>query len=310
MKKLYHLSLSSSEEVLFRSHEDYRRAFNCYVLALLKSGSSSFADAFMSNHIHACLETKDLKQFSYSFKIGYGLYMNKKYNRRGPLSNSSFFVLEVEGISHILTALSYVFRNALHHGVSATPFEYPYSSVNVIFRKELGKFLKPDVLPAARMWRYLPKNIKLNIPYRMDVYGMFLREDVTEVKQVELLYGTPRNFLYYMNRLSDDKWQDEQQKDEEKSSPITIGLIENMKGQDVSDLLKNEYGRIRNSRMTDIDVCQLIDKEIVPKYRVQSVYELAAGQKAEIGNYLYGKYRMKGVNVEQLRRCLVMGYRY
>ncbi len=306
MKKLYHLSLSSSDEVLFRSHEDYRRAYNCYVQALLKSGSSSFGDAFMSNHIHTCLVSGNLKQFCYTFKIGYGLYLNKKYKRRGPLVDEDFFVLEVEGIHHILAALSYVMRNPLHHGVTSTPFEYPYSSANVIFRKELGKSTSSKVLDRDKMWKYLPKNTTMNIPYRMGPDGMFLREDVTEVKQVELLYGTPRNFMYYMNRLSDVKWETEQRKDDVKGHPVTIGTIENYKGKDISVLLKNEYGRVLNSKINDIDLCTIIDADILNSYGVHSVYELSASQKEKIGNLLYSKYKVNGVTVAQLKRCLVI----
>ena len=44
MKSVYHFCFSS-DEVMFRSDEDYVRAFNCYALALLKTESLSLADA-------------------------------------------------------------------------------------------------------------------------------------------------------------------------------------------------------------------------------------------------------------------------
>lgn len=310
MKKMYHLSLSSPDEALFRSHGDYHRAFNCYAIALLKSGSSSYADAFMSNHLHTCITSKDIKQFCYSFRIGYSMYMNNKYHRRGKLGEDNVFILEVDGIRHILALLSYIFRNALHHGVSPTPFAYPYSSANVIFSKELGKNFTPDILPKEKMWRYLPKNLHIDIPFRMDTNGMFLREDVTEVREVELLYGTPRNFLFYMNRLSDTKWSDEQKEDNVKGEPITIGSIEKVDKKCIDVLIRNEYGRGNYKKMSDIDLCELIDSKILYKYGVGSVYLLTRSQKNDIGNDLLTKYKVQGVTKEQIIRCLAYNYCY
>lgn len=310
MKKLYHLSLSSPGEVLFRSQDDYRRAFNCYVVALLKSDSLSFADAFMSNHLHLCITSKSLKEFCYLFRIGYAKYFNNKYYRGGKLGEDNFFVLEVEGIRHIIAAVSYVLRNPVHHGISSTPFEYPYSSANIIFAKELGKGNIGPILPKEKIWRYLPKNLKLDIPCRMDVNGMFLREDITEIRQVEMLYGTPRNYLYYMNRLSDSKWENEQKTDEVSHSPITLSNIERIKESDITPLLRNEYGREDYRKMRDLDLCKLVDTHFVKKYKARSVYQLSRLQKNEIANDLYSLYRITGVYQEQIERCLAMNYSF
>jgi hypothetical protein len=44
----------------------------------------------------------------------------------------------------------------------------------------------------------------------MNEDGMFLRESFMEIPQLELLFVTPRGFLYQMNRISDEIWQKEQ----------------------------------------------------------------------------------------------------
>ena len=307
MNKLYHLSLSSTDEVLFRSHEDYRRAFNCYTLALLKSHSLSYADAFMSNHVHFCVTSSDLKELCYTFKIGYGMYFNNKYKRKGPLFDSNIFTLEIEGIYHNIAAVSYVLRNPLHHGIALTPFDYPYCSANSIFRKELGKSSNIDILPKKRMWRFLPKNTKIDIPFRMDINGMFLREDVTEVKLVEILYGTARNYLYHMNRISDSKWEDEQKQDKTGTNPITISLIEHNQF-DLSKMLRNEYSRKNYQVITDLELCEYIDNHILKEYSVDSIYSLSQKQKNEIGNTLYSTFKTKGISTNQISRCLAMKY--
>ena len=83
MNKSYHICLSSKSEVLFRSNEDYYRGFNSYALALLKTNSTSLADAFMSNHFHAVVQTDNIVSVGRAFRLAYTMYFNKKYNRIG-----------------------------------------------------------------------------------------------------------------------------------------------------------------------------------------------------------------------------------
>ena len=40
MKKTFHLCLSAGDEAMFRDLEDYHRGFNCFALALYKTGST------------------------------------------------------------------------------------------------------------------------------------------------------------------------------------------------------------------------------------------------------------------------------
>ena len=47
--------------------------------------------------------------------------------------------MEITGLHHHLAAMTYVLRNALHHGLVPIPYAYPHCSVNAIFRKEMGK---------------------------------------------------------------------------------------------------------------------------------------------------------------------------
>lgn len=140
MKELYHVGISSGgEEVLFRDVEDYHQGFNYLAIGLHKTESELFADAFMSTYMHWVVLISDLAKLVKLFKNSYGNDFNHKYDRQGPLVRSHFFFMPLKGIRHILAAESYVFRNAMHHGVSTTPFGYPHTSANCIFQKELGE---------------------------------------------------------------------------------------------------------------------------------------------------------------------------
>ena len=102
MKKTYHLCLSSENEILFRSHEDFIRGINCLCLAAYKMGCPLLAYAFMSNHVHICVRTASPEKFIRTFWFAYTRYFNSKYSRRGHLGEPGFFKLEINGLYHLL----------------------------------------------------------------------------------------------------------------------------------------------------------------------------------------------------------------
>ena len=253
---------------MYRSEADFIRAFNCYAVALYRTDSSSLADSFMSNHFHACVETDKIKELIYHYRTAYSRYFNRKYHR--------------------LAALSYKKRNALHHGVAATPFAYPYNSANAIFRMEL--------------YRFLPDKADVPAHYKMNRKGLLLRESVMDIQQVEYFYNTPRNYMFYMNRISGEEWEQEQEK--EGGRVLNLSQIESgVKMNDLSSMLKNEYGRRNYTSLSDIGLCEMIDSEILPLYGVQSVYQLDEDSKNRIANHLYMNYHVHG---DRIGRCLVL----
>ena len=228
---------------MFRNHEDYIWAFNCYALALYKTESCSLADAHMSNHRHLVVQTDAPEKMMRLNRLAYTRHLNTKYKRKGPLGESGYFSIELEGIYHLLAAISYTARNALHHGVAPTPFAYPHSSANIIFQDQLGKPSDLQLLDKRNQHRYVGRNVDIPDEYEMHKSGLFLRKNVTAVKQVELLYGTPKNYLYYMNRPSDERWIEEQKGDNTFSAPITLDMIERGVLLTSNDnLLRNERG--------------------------------------------------------------------
>ena len=125
-----------------------------------------------------------------------------------------------------------------------------------------------------------------------------------EIRQVEMFYTSPRNFLYQMNRLTDETWEEEQKKDR-TGKPITLVDAEpGLDKKSIAQLLDNEYGRNFNpSRLQDLDVCRLIDKDILPGYGVTSVYYLSDTQKKRIARTLKEEFYLPD---KQIQRCLVL----
>jgi hypothetical protein len=68
-------------------------------------------------------------------------------------------------------------------------------------------------------------------------------------------------------------------------------------------MLIYENGKADYRRPTDMDICTLIDKTILPRYGKSSVYLLTEKEKQTIAENLYRQYH---ITESQIRRCLVM----
>lgn len=323
MKKAFHICVSSPNEVMFRSLEDYYRGFNCLALSVYKTNTQILADAFMSNHIHCGVIADAPGPLVKSFRNGYTKYFNNKYGREGMLGEVRYFSSELNGARHILATLSYILRNGLHHGMARTPFGYSFCSANSYFRADLGKPQNQHIITTNNeIVKFLPTHSEFPARYKMGKEGVFLRESVVDVSHVELLYGTPRSFLYYMSRRSSEEWEKEQEKDDVADSAVTLSMIEEGVWQKdtqtvanqstasqttaaraMAKWLANERGVTEPPPLSDIDVCAKIDTVFVPKFRRKSVYSLTEGEKMDTARFLARQY---GIGSKQLTRCLAI----
>ena len=324
-RKTYHLCLSSHDEAMFRDEADLNMGFNALALAVLSTESRALAEGFMTTHHHSGVQTDVPKELMRRFRYTYSRYFNARYSRSGRLGERKFFSLEVVGLHHMVAMLNYILRQGLHHGLSTTAFGYPFGSANSFFRRELGKDRKPEMISSSQRYKYLPDGVSLPERYRMDRSGLLLREDILDTAYVEEIYITPRNFLFQMNKMTDEK-DLYAQKEENDTRPVTIDMIEaGVEDFDVRQALINEQGRVNHQIMTDLELCRVIDTQLVPRYlkedREASVYALPQRTRERIAEGLWQeslqtRYRMSGrssdrflngksVTEKQLRRCLV-----
>lgn len=324
MRKTVHLCLSSHDEVLYRNEADLVMGFNCFALAALTTESRALAEGRMSTHHHSMAQTDNAKELMYRNRNAYSRYFNTKYRRKGRLGEKHFFLLEIEGLHHTIAALNYVNRQGLHHGLAATPFDYPHCSANAFFRKSLGKYKAPVLLSPSRRRRYLPSNVDVPELFRMDKTGLLLPEDILDTAYVEELYISPRNFLYQMNRLSYEE-DIRVQKEENQTEPITLERVEaGVPGFDPNQTKAFVLGRNNHSWMTDLELCQLIDERLLPKISSNpedvSIYDIPFDKRVKLYDWLRQKNQLaryqrndslfagKTITEAQLSRCLCLKY--
>ena len=73
--------------------------------------------------------------------------------------------------------------------------------------------------------------------------------------------------------------------------------------EDIGRIMKNEYGKFDDRRPSDEVICELIDKEYVPRFRRKSVYQLTDDEKVLIAKDLLNS---RYLPADQISRCLVM----
>lgn len=303
MKESYHICFTSHEEVLFRSDEDHGAFLNLAALRCYALDTELLAEAEMSTHAHLNIFTDYPMKYASLLRMSYTRYFNHKYGRTGRFGEKYTYLLKVDGFNHQMVLENYILRNGLHHGAASTAFGYKHCSVREMFQQDIG-FVKdiPASFSRNDMAAVLPRHAEFPDSYQMNESGVFLRSSFMEIRRAEQFYGSPRNFLYQMNRLSDDSWTREQLNDR-TGAPITLKDIEHADEQSIAQMLKNESGRLfSRSRMQDLDVCRLIDTQLCKPYGASSPYTLSSTQKQRIAKQLYYDYRLPEA---QIRRCLV-----
>ena len=304
MKKTYHLCWSGGDEILFRSRKDYIHGIICLFIAAYESNAILLAYCLMSNHIHICIRTEDKKAFIKAFRYSYTRYFNSKYHRKGRLGESHFFSLEISGLYHLLATISYILRNPVHHGVCSTPFGYEFSSAKAIFRKDMG--FTPGARHASKKKhrKQIPDRHKLPAHVKMDEEGLIMPESIIDTADLEHQYSSVRSFLYYMNRVSGEEWEKEQDVDGNGKPPIKLEDIEHgVKGTNLRNMLTNMSGRGNFNSIGDLELCHIIDKEIADRYGDETIYTLSHEKLLLIAQMLNVKYSLPK---ERISRCLAL----
>lgn len=288
---------------MFRDEEDHGMFVNLMALRGYSQETEIVVDAEMSTHVHMGIFSREPQRYAAALRMSYTKYFNYKYDRKGRMGEKYTFQLKIEGHVHQMVFQSYILRNGLHHGASATALGYPYCSARDLFMEDIGLVSeRPVNMSRVDMLSRLPRHAEFPDEYQMNEHGVFTRRSFMEIRRAEQYYSSPRNYLYQMNRLTDESWSREQLSDG-TGAPLTINDIERADEKSIAQMLKNESGRCYSrTRMQDLDVCRLIDKDLLPSYGVTSVYLLTESQKRQIARLLYNEYHLPE---HQIRRCLV-----
>ena len=150
----------------------------------------------------------------------------------------------------------------------------------------------------------MPDRNRLSDEVMIDSDGLIQAECIVDVADLEHQFSTSRSYMYYMNRLSGETWEKEQNNDGPGNVPIRICDIEDgVKCATLQQLLANEHGRHDPNAIHDIELCRIIDTLLDDRYEGRTIYQLSVNQAQQVAIFLKSRYR---VGTEQMQRCLAL----
>jgi len=165
--KVYHIyNRGVNRMSIFRTERNYE-----YFLKLYFERIGPIADTYswvlMKNHFHFMVRIKTLKeifdklattmevdklqkltpsrQFA-NFFIAYSRAFNIQEKRRGGLMEKPFCRKEVDSLQYFKDLVIYIHRNPVHHGITTSPRDYPWSSYHNYFSPNPSPIAKNEVL--------------------------------------------------------------------------------------------------------------------------------------------------------------------
>lgn len=310
MKDFYHICMTAHKEVLLRDIEDVALITNLSALSAYRSGAALLTDSVMSTHLHETTLSPLPEQFAYWQQLSITKAFNHKHSRKGPLFDGKPYILRLEGPRHTQMALNYTLRQGLHHGQSETAFDYPWSTCNCLFTSARGVQTPIATYKTRREIRnLLPKNVtEFPDEWQADENGILLRNTFEELSLVQNWYGTARNYIYSMIRRTSEEWLAEQNQDSTDEPTVTLESIEQgFTSDDISRMISFEVNsKYSNRARSDMDLCRIIDTQMLSRFRTDSVYQLSKEQKTKLANEIWNDLGVH--NKQQISRCVAMEY--
>jgi hypothetical protein len=173
----------------------------------------------------------------------------------------------------------------------------------------MGKSYSEKILPEKSIYKYIGRKMEFPDKYKMTESGVFTRDSVLDIPQVENLFVSPRAFNYYMSRKSSEEWDLEQKKDGDLSENhlINIASIEaGVKTHELNKMLWFESGKGDYRKTSDIELCTELDEMARSRLGRHSVYQMTDKEKQEVALELY---HTRHLSEAQIRRCLAMEYK-
>lgn len=281
-RKVYHVC-NISDKVIFRDEEDYMMAVNRLATCSLYSDSVVICYNIMSTHFHVVIATNHIKSFILQYRRNIAIRYKKRYGLSISLKCS---FRELKNGPEIMVASNYVLKNSVHHEICNTPFLYPYSSINAYFAGELNRtsykrcesrlyyFQKSNELSKRDYRRLFGSRI---VPDNFTVMSSeaVIPESFVDVKQMEVIYKTAKNFLFQVCKPLKEELEMFCQYNNSFEDRMSLTVLRN--------------------NLTDQEACKLIDSIIAPRL----FSDLSSNELED----LFSRIKDKGVNIYQFRRC-------
>ncbi len=294
--KIYHLC-NISPKVIFRDEEDYSIAICRLAACAYTTATEVWAYAFMSTHFHLVVKSDNLAKFIKLLKVNIAIWHNKKY-----INNIQIKIgkRELNNEGEIKTAVNYVLKNPIHHNITNVAFSYPYTSAYIYFKEQIypahllyyDRILNRCRRPSEAGYTI---NKKLFASHQVpDSYLIIdnkslLPDSFVNVRIIEKLYSNVRDFIYNMNKPLKEELEMFDNATEQR-----INANGKQSGNNTQRFIESRESLF--GKLTDLQVCKLIDEYLYPRTYTQITSE----EKSTLWRLL----QQKGVNRYQFERAI------
>ena len=190
---------------MFKDEQDFIAGINRIGICKIISGVLVWAYTLMDNHVHFLLNGSLLqcKKFIDRYKFITGMWISRKYNEPQPLKGLPTSIIPLKTDEDIRNTIAYIDRNSIVAGFDGLPYDYPWSSAKLLFRKgnreytsgyKISDFSKNALRDPLKTRVTLPEN------WTFDAHGMLNPSCFTEWEKVEQLFVSPIRHMYYINK--------------------------------------------------------------------------------------------------------------
>lgn len=272
----YHICTDGlSRKLLFRDTDDYVKGMNDIPACLQQIKGEILCFSLMPNHVHFIMRasSENASQFIERYKKRSSSRLMRKYNELCSLSRLGTLVKAVDSDSYLKTAIAYVLRNPLAANIQCLPNTYRWSSGYLYFRQDGATARETGTkclneLTKREIWEYTGVRTELPGEYIIDNNGMILPENYINPQSTEKIFGSPKQFLYYLSRNDDGEFE------------IMQGIVNN---------ISYSYEQIR----------EMLYKLCLTEYNTRRFYDLGINDKLRIAILMRKRY---GISYKQFAR--------
>ena len=201
-------------DILFCSDQDFRDAMNKIFVVWLNFNVSILAFCLMSTHVHFVLygELGECRRFVHEYVRRLSINIAHKYRTSHKMEGVEISVQKIDTDTYLKTVICYVIRNPYAAGLDFNPWDYPWSSGSLYFRKdtlwtsplyqssvgvkELGSMSLKDI-------QSLLKTKDREFPNARVIGGMVFPGEYVASDLVKNIYRTVKSYNYFLFKTKD-----------------------------------------------------------------------------------------------------------
>ncbi len=269
---------------IFQNDADFMHGMNRIYIGSLKFRVIILAFCLMDTHIHFILygEYDQCLNFINEYLRATSRYLFFTYKEKHKLAKVPVSAQKITDDLYLKTAICYVLKNPTVAGIQFNPYDYPWSSAALYFRKE-GLWTSPawtamDGISSVRLSYREKREIlhtAIKIPENVSVVGnMVFPGEYVSYDIVEKIFRTSKSFSYFM-------------------------------GQNKEFEIEAREGTLSQLSMPLKELQQYRDEVLLQEFGARTLRSLDVGKRMKLAKILRSKYNC---SVKQL--CRVCGLNY